>query len=182
MAGLKRSRASVFAAEKQASRRGRGAGQAVERASPTAIVYQKGAWTLHMLRGQIGTEKFWAGIREYYRRYRDGNASTADFRKVMEEVSGADLGWFFHQWLYRAGSPGGRRWMALQRRHQEDRDRSGADPARRCLPVAARSGRLPEIEMTRKQQRFEIPADQEPAELSLDPNTWMLMDAHFGKK
>ncbi len=23
----------------------------------------------------------------------------------MEEVSGADLGWFFQQWLYRAGSP-----------------------------------------------------------------------------
>ncbi len=36
--------------------------------------------------------------------------------------------------------------------------------------------------MTGKQQRFEIPADQEPAEVSLDPNTWILMDAHFGKK
>src|SRR6185503_10652625 len=69
------------------------------------LVYQKGGWVLHMLRGQVGTEKFWAGIRDYYRRYRDGNASTADFRRVMEENSGQDLGWFFEQWLYRAGSP-----------------------------------------------------------------------------
>jgi aminopeptidase N len=68
-------------------------------------VYQKGGWVLHVLRGQIGTAKFWAGIREYYRRYRDGNASTEDFRAVMEEVSGTDLAWFFRQWLYRAGSP-----------------------------------------------------------------------------
>ena len=44
---------------------------------PNGIVYQKGGWTLHMLRGQIGTEKFWAGIREYYHRYRDSNASSA---------------------------------------------------------------------------------------------------------
>ena len=73
--------------------------------APVPIVYQKGGWTLHMLRGVIGTEKFWAGIREYYRRYRDSNASTEDLRRVMEETSGADLGWFFQQWLYRPGSP-----------------------------------------------------------------------------
>src|ERR1700755_3214407 len=72
---------------------------------PNGIVYQKGGWTLHVLRGVIGTEKFWTGIREYYRRYRDSNASTADFRKAMEEAAGADLGWFFEQWMYRAGSP-----------------------------------------------------------------------------
>ena len=73
--------------------------------APVPIVYQKGGWTLHMLRGVIGTEKFWAGIREYYRRFRDSNASTEDLRRVMEETSGADLGWFFQQWLLRAGSP-----------------------------------------------------------------------------
>ena len=31
------------------------------------LVYQKAGWVLHMLRGTIGTEKFWTGIREYYR-------------------------------------------------------------------------------------------------------------------
>ena len=45
------------------------------------LVYQKAGWILHMLRGQIGTANFWAGIREYYRRYRDSNASTDDFEK-----------------------------------------------------------------------------------------------------
>ena len=69
------------------------------------LTYQKGGWTLHMLRGIIGTEAFWTGIRDYYRRYRDRNASTADFRQVMEQASGQQLSWFFDQWLNRAGIP-----------------------------------------------------------------------------
>ena len=69
------------------------------------IIYEKGAWTLHMLRGQMGDDKFWATIREYYRRYRNCNASTDDFRNVAEETSGMQFGWFFQQWLKRAGTP-----------------------------------------------------------------------------
>ncbi len=65
--------------------------------------YRKGAWTLHMLRGVVGDDAFWAGIREYYGTYRDGNASTADVRRAMEEASGRELGWFFDQWLTRGG-------------------------------------------------------------------------------
>ncbi len=67
------------------------------------VIYQKGAWTLHRLRQKIGDEAFWRGMREYYRRYRDRNASTEDFRQVMEEVSGVELGPFLQQWLDRPG-------------------------------------------------------------------------------
>ena len=149
------------------------------------IVYQKGGWTLHILRGQIGTENFWAGIREYYKRYRDSNASTEDFRKVMEEVSGADLGWFFRQWLYRAGSPvveGGWKYNSASKKIEIDLAQTQpGDPYRLPLELGI-TGKIEKIEMTAKQQRFEIPSDQEPAAVDLDPNTWILMDAKFGKK
>jgi aminopeptidase N len=59
--------------------------------------YQKGSWTLHMLRGILGDELFWKGIRSYYARYFNGNATTADFIRVMEETSGRDLKQFFDQ-------------------------------------------------------------------------------------
>jgi hypothetical protein len=104
-----------------------------------------------------------------------------DFRQVMEEISGADLGWFFRQWLYRAGSPvveGGWRYNAAAKKIEIELAQTQPGDAFR-LPLEVG---VAKIEMTRKQQRFEIPADQEPAELSLDPNTWILMDAHFGKK
>ncbi|MDG2143364.1 MAG: M1 family metallopeptidase, partial [Planctomycetota bacterium] len=71
----------------------------------TGMQYQKGAWVLHMLRGELGTETFWKGIRLYYSRYRDGIASTSQFREVMEEVSSRKLSWFFDQWLRQGGVP-----------------------------------------------------------------------------
>ena len=69
------------------------------------LVYQKGGWTLHMLRGVIGHEAFVAGLRDYYRTYRNGLATTDDFRRTMERASGKELGWFFSQWLTRSGMP-----------------------------------------------------------------------------
>lgn len=67
--------------------------------------YQKGAWILHMLREQIGTEAFWNGIRAYYDTYKYRNASTDDFMKAMEKASGQNLKPFFDQWLRRSGHP-----------------------------------------------------------------------------
>ena len=67
--------------------------------------YQKGSWVLHMLRSELGDEHFWKGMRLYYERFRDKNALTEDFKKIMEEVSKRDLDQFFHQWLRVAGQP-----------------------------------------------------------------------------
>lgn len=67
--------------------------------------YPKGAWVLHMLRREIGDEAFFETIRDFYATLRDGNAWTADFERIAEEASGKDLGWFFAQWVGRAGHP-----------------------------------------------------------------------------
>lgn len=67
--------------------------------------YQKGGWVLHMLRRKLGDEIFWQGIKNYYAQYAGKNASTNDFRKVMETTSGQDLQSFFQQWLFTAGHP-----------------------------------------------------------------------------
>jgi aminopeptidase N len=71
----------------------------------SANSYQKGAWVLHMLRQNIGDESFWKGMQLFYKRFRNSNALTSDFEKVMEEVSRKNLEKFFHQWLYVAGQP-----------------------------------------------------------------------------
>jgi aminopeptidase N len=142
-----------------------------------------------MLRGQIGTEKFWAGIREYYRRYRDGNASTADFEKAMEDVSGAGLDWFFKQWLYRAGSPtveGTWRYNAASGKVELELSQTQSGDAFRLPLEVGLAGdgaaKIERIEMTQKRQTFEIPAAKEPASVTLDPNVWILMDARLEKK
>jgi aminopeptidase N len=150
--------------------------------APVGIVYQKGGWTLHMLRGVAGTEKFWAGIREYYRRYRDSNASTDDLRAVMEEAAGVDLGWFFRQWLYRPGSPsveGGWKYNESGKKVEINLlQTQEGEPFRLPLEVSI-GDKIERIEMTSKSQHFEIPADHAPASVDLDPNCWVLMDAKF---
>lgn len=67
--------------------------------------YQKGGWVLHMLQGELGEEVFWQGVRKYYNTYKNSNATTADFKSIMEEVSGQQLDQFFNQWLYGVGQP-----------------------------------------------------------------------------
>jgi aminopeptidase N len=71
----------------------------------SGITYQKGAWVLHMLRNLIGEAAFKKGIQDYYAKFYTSSATTDDFRKVMEKVSGMDLEVFFRQWLYHPEIP-----------------------------------------------------------------------------
>lgn len=70
-----------------------------------ATNYQKGAWVLHMLRGLLGDEPFFRGIRVFYTTHEDKTASTEDLRAALEKASGRDLKEFFARWVYQSGHP-----------------------------------------------------------------------------
>jgi aminopeptidase N len=61
--------------------------------------------TLKALRGKVGEAAFFALLRQWYARNRDGNVTTADFIALAEEISGRQLDTFFDMWLYAAGKP-----------------------------------------------------------------------------
>jgi aminopeptidase N len=67
--------------------------------------YQKGAWVLHMLRSELGDEKFFRGLRTYYNAHRNSTADTEDLREAFERASGQNLKEFFARWIYGAGHP-----------------------------------------------------------------------------
>ncbi len=143
------------------------------------IIYEKGGWTLHMLRGVIGSDKFFAGMRTYYQTYRDINASTEDFRRVMEEASGQKLDWFFEQWLTRTPSPslsGSWSYDPASKKVVLELTQGQQGPAYR-LPLEINLGTTSSrVEMTAKQQSFELTASQDPGTIAVDPNTWVLAD------
>jgi len=188
-AGLERSRNSVFAIEKS------NPGLAVvhQNLSDTkrvlnGLVYQKGAWALHMLRGWLGTDTFWLGIRDYYRRYRDSNASTADFERVIEENSGQDLSWFFRQWLNRAGSPelkGSWQYAPEPKRIEIALSQvQPGDPYRLPIEIGIKTDgsaemRIEKIELKERHAHFEIKVDKAPSAVTIDPNRWVLMKSSF---
>ncbi|HAX80948.1 MAG TPA: hypothetical protein DCY40_00065 [Actinobacteria bacterium] len=62
-------------------------------------VYWRGGLTLHALRREVGDATMRAILTTWHDRYRYGNAATADFIAVAEEVSERDLGEFFEAWL-----------------------------------------------------------------------------------
>ena len=190
VAGLKRGREIVFATEKGNPRLAVIHDNVADtRQVLNRLVYEKGGWVLHMLRGRLGTETFWAGIREYYRRHRDGNVTTDDFRRVMEEASGQDLAGFFQQWLRRPGSPevsGTWRYRTDDRKIEVELTQvQPGEPYRLTVEIginAEGSGqpRLEKTELTDRQHRFEFRADKAPTSVTLDPNCWVLMKASFG--
>jgi hypothetical protein len=70
-----------------------------------ALVYNKGAAVLHMLRMLVGDEAFFTGVRSFYRTMRFKKAGTEDFRAAMEAATGQSLQRFFERWIYGATLP-----------------------------------------------------------------------------
>lgn len=148
--------------------------------------YQKGAWVLHMLRGQLGDEVFFKGIHDFYVRHAEKNASTEDLRAALERVSGKNLKEFFARWIYGSGHPryeaawvwraskGGRGTLTIQlRQTQEDA------PFLTPLPV--------EIVLAKKIQRvtltptdrtasLSVPLSSKPVDVRIDPDETILKE------
>ncbi len=102
--GLKKAKKSVMDSYKKDSTFSIVDNRSAENGPVTSgITYQKGAWVLHMLRERIGHDKFKKGIRAYYKKYMNANATTGDFIEEMEKVSNKNLKTFFNQWLNKPG-------------------------------------------------------------------------------
>jgi hypothetical protein len=69
------------------------------------VVYSKGAWVLHTLRGAIGDSAFFRSLRLWRQLYSEKSAVTADFQSAVESVTGRDMSWFFDEWIYGPGWP-----------------------------------------------------------------------------
>jgi len=66
---------------------------------------------LHMLRimmldlKTMNEDRFTETMRDFYRTYQGKRATIEDFRRIAEKHVGADLGWFFDQWIYGSDVP-----------------------------------------------------------------------------
>ena len=153
--------------------------------------YQKGAWVLHMLRGRLGDEAFWGGIRLYYARYLNETATTDDFMHAMEEASGDDLQPFFDQWLRQGGNPaleGSWRYVPEAGAVVVE-VRQVQEVGLFTLPLDvgvymegdSRPTLVRTVEIGGGDERFVIPVDGEPSDVRLDPGTRALFRAEFGR-
>jgi hypothetical protein len=70
-----------------------------------ALVYNKSAAVLHMLRRLVGDDAFFRGLRRFYREGRFRKVGTQEFRTAMEKESGKPLERFFDRWIYGSTLP-----------------------------------------------------------------------------
>jgi len=65
-----------------------------------AVVYNKGAAVLHMLRRLLGDTVFFNGLRRFYSDRRYQKAGTEDLERAFESESGRVLDRFFERWVF----------------------------------------------------------------------------------
>ncbi|HYG79193.1 MAG TPA: M1 family metallopeptidase, partial [Pyrinomonadaceae bacterium] len=148
--------------------------------------YQKGGWVLHMLRGTLGDEAFFKGIRAYYRAHAHGVASTEDLRAALEKSSGKNLKEFFARWVYAAGHPryeASWSWQAARRGRGElvIRLRQTQEGAPFPDPLAVeivtdRGTQRATLKPTGKETTLRVPLSSQPSDVRIDPDEWILKE------
>jgi hypothetical protein len=148
-------------------------------ASYQNLIYAKGAYILHMLRNQMcdyqsgSDDRFFAMMRDYVTTFAGMDASTDDFRRIVEKHLRMPMEWFFNQWIYGTQIPRfeyhwGRvrqtdgRWVVKGQIDQFDAD----PPFRVFMPVTLqfRAGQRTFVqEINSRHTEFETPPlDAEP--------------------
>jgi aminopeptidase N len=144
--------------------------------------YQKGAWVLHQLRGLVGDSAFYSGLRTYYTTYRDSTALSADFARIMSQVAGRNLDWYFRQTLTQPGYP----VLDVRWKHQGKKLRLDLTQTQ---PSEWGTYRIPglEILVDGKSVRLDVNGRQthqvvegispRPKQVEVDPGGWWLLKA-----
>ncbi len=142
-----------------------------------AVTAAKGAAVLKMLRGIIGDAEFKRGLHAFMDKYNWQSASSEDFRKVMEQVSGQDLRYFFIQWLESSGTPEFKLQYTVLRTQKGFRIvgkiEQDLDTFRMPVDLRIETEGNPEdkkIEVTGTSSEFSLDTFGKPRKVIIDPN------------
>jgi len=71
------------------------------------VIYQKGSWVIHMLRGLLDDVEFFQMLQNFFQDpdLLYGNIITEDLQSAAENVYGEPLDWFFDAWYLNYGRP-----------------------------------------------------------------------------
>ncbi len=153
--------------------------------------YEKAACVLHMLRFVVGDDNFWKILKKYAEDYAYSTATTEDFKDLCEQVSGADLDWFFDQWIYQAGYPVYEFGWGYSDRQQKakvviNQTQEGFSLFEMPIPlrIDLPSGPVTKIVWVKeKYNSLEFAFPEKPSQVLFDPDGWILCKVRdFRKK
>ncbi|HEX9714147.1 MAG TPA: M1 family aminopeptidase, partial [Desulfurivibrionaceae bacterium] len=144
-----------------------------------AVGYDKASMVFHMLFKEIGDVPFYAGLRDFYARFRNQQASWQDLIASFSQSSRQNLEPFFSQWLNRADLPRlqitsgaltekeGRLELALTIKQLQEK------PYRLRLPldiVTAKGKERREVTLSENETKLIIPLADYPSLVIGDPD------------
>ncbi len=148
--------------------------------------YYKGAWVLHMIRYMCGDDAIWLNLMATYRdSFAYKNASTDDLNRIMNQVLNGDYDWFFDEWVYDMYYPiydvvWNKLYEAPNWRLVLDVTQTqplGPAVFHMPLPIGvdyASGDTILTLAMNDSPQHFEFLLPQEPMDIIVDPETWIL--------
>ena len=106
---------------------------------------------------------------------------TADFRKIMEQVSGEDLEGFFEQWVFVNGYPeiqwswkykNGKVMISIEQMQEQHVFKF---PLEFGMLINGKT-KIETVQVVEKKSTFEIVTNEMPVGLVIDPEYWMLFE------
>jgi hypothetical protein len=153
----------------------------------TFLLYSKGPYVLHMLRSQMGHEKFITGLRNAIEKYRHQQVTTDEIRREMETVAGYKLDYFFNQWFRDTGIPtfdystnvhqaDDGKWVATVKISQRDKQNLKIV----SMPVFFHFGKdkvvVKERPILKAEDVYQVKLPEKPERITLDDHKTLLAD------
>ena len=164
--------------------------------------YNKGPYVLHMLRlalqaqsvankGTVadGDKVFFESLRAFVEKFRNQNATTTDYQKILKQTAKVDMDWFFDQWFRGNG------WLNLTFKYQVRPTEDGKyllvatfrQPVKEnvkqmIVPMYLHFGKevLPKmVLLSREEQVVQMKLPKAPDKVSLDDNNDLLADIKY---
>jgi len=155
---------------------------------PNLVIYDKGAWVLHMLRGWLGDARFFAVLHAYATdpRWTGGNVTTELFLEAASAAAGEDLRPVLEPWLYSSEVPELRLESTIHRHPGGGLVQLAViqrQPTlfRVALPVHIYTPggvRVELARLTQRQQTFHWIVSSPVDSLAIDPEGWVLFHRH----
>ena len=160
-------------------------------------VYQRAGAVLHMLRTLLGDEAWWRAINHYLKTNAHRNVETAQLKIAVEEATGQNVGWFFDQWMFRAGHPEltvTYTWDEAARVVKLKVEQTQKPPEKSVFPAAelfrlpvdvgittAAGERIERIWVDQANREYILPADSKPLIVNFDRGNTLIKALKFEK-
>ncbi len=160
--------------------------------SYTDNLYARSAAVLHMLRYVLGDSLFWRAMHAYIVKHQFTPVETNDLKTSIEESTGQSLGWFFDEWVYRAGYPVfdlSTEWndttstLRLRVRQSQQQD-SLTGVFRTPVDIEIRTDSetiTRRVDILTADTTFVFPVGRRPLLTLFDPEDWLLKEVRWEK-